>query len=66
MEERKEVKPVTVDYKCPNCETGYLRHSGMVLTSNPPQYPHHCNNDECDYAQTFTGKSYPYLDYEEV
>lgn len=64
METRKEVKIVKVDYECPKCKKGKLRHDGMVLTSFPPQYPHSCNNPDCDYGETFLGKSYPYIDYE--
>jgi len=60
MEIKTEVKTFRIDFKCPKCDTGYLKHVGAVLTSNPPQYPHTCNNPECDYAETFMGKSYPH------
>ena len=66
MEVRKEVKPIRIDYLCPRCKTGYLRPSGTVLTTYPPMYPHTCNNEECDYGETFTDKSYPYLIWEEI
>ncbi len=64
METRKEVKQVQVDYRCPKCKNGYLRPTGTVLNSNPPQFPHKCNN--CDYMETFRDKQYPYIDYEEI
>lgn len=60
MEEKKEVKTFKVDYKCPKCKRGYLRHNGLVLTSYPAQYPHNCNNKDCDYDETFLDKTYPY------
>ncbi len=63
MEIRKELKTFQVDYKCPKCENGYLRSNGIVLTSDPPQYPHICNNEKCDHSETFK-KIYPYIDYE--
>lgn len=66
MEERKVVETVWVDYKCPKCNNGYLRGTGVVLTSNPPQCPHKCNNKDCDYGETFRDKTYPYLDYQEI
>jgi hypothetical protein len=66
METKTEVKTFRIDYKCPNCETGHLRHSSRVLTTHPPQYPHECNNPECDYTETFTNKSYPYIITEDV
>ena len=64
METRKEVKQVQVDYQCPKCKKGYLRPTGMALTTYPPQFPHKCNN--CDYMETFRDKQYPYIDYEEI
>jgi hypothetical protein len=70
MEQRKEVKPIQVDFKCPVCFDGYLRPTGMVLTSNPPKYPHKCNGKSCGadcyYTETFSGKTYPYIDYVEA
>jgi len=66
METRKQVVTVQVDYKCPKCDKGYLRHTGRVLTSYPPQYPHRCNNPECDYGETFSDKCYPHLEYEVI
>jgi len=66
MEIRTEVKTFRIDYLCPKCKTGHLRHSGTVLTINPPEYPHNCNNIKCDYAENFSGKSYPYIITEDV
>ena len=66
MEEKKELKTFMVDYKCPKCKTGYLRSTGKCLMSNPPKYPHTCNNPECEYVKTFKDKKYPYIDYEEI
>jgi len=66
METRTEVKTFRIDYECPECKTGFLRHVGAVLTSNPPQYPHQCNNPECSYTETFSAKSYPHFITEDV
>ena len=30
-----------------------MRHTGMVLTSYPAQYPFKCTNKECDGQETF-------------
>lgn len=65
METRKQLITIRVDYKCPECETGYLRPTGKVLMSSPPQYPHRCDNYKCNYIKTFRNKKYPHLDYEE-
>ena len=56
-QEIRKVEVVQVDEKCPTCGTGYMRPTGIVLTSNPPQYPHKCTN--CGYEQTYPQK-YPY------
>ena len=65
MEITKEVKTIQVDYKCPKCNQGYLRPTGIVLTSHPPQFLHHCNNPKCEHAEIFKNH-YPYIDYQEV
>lgn len=65
MEQRTEVKAIQVDFKCPKCNNGYLKHTGMVLSSNPPQYPHYCDAG-CGYIETFMGVSYPYITYERI
>lgn len=66
MEVKQEIKEYLVDYECPECKNGYLRSTGEVLTSMPPQMPHKCNNSECDYIETFTGKSYPHKTHEKI
>jgi len=66
MEERKPVKQVLVDYKCPKCNEGYLRPTGQVYTTYPPMYPHRCNNPKCDYSETMHNKAYPHIEYEEI
>lgn len=64
METKKEVKTIQVDYTCDKCGIGKMRPSGNVLTTYPPQYPHFCNNPiKCDGSNTFTGITYPYVDY---
>lgn len=42
---------------------GEMKSTGMVLTSNPYQYPHKCSN--CDFGATLH-ESYPRVMYEEV
>ncbi len=61
MEERKEVKTIRVNFKCPKCEKGFLIPTGTCLTSNPPVYPHKCNS--CEYGENFSGVCYPYTEY---
>lgn len=63
---RRNVKIVEVDYKCPECTTGYLRPTGTVYTTYPPMIPHRYNNPFCNHGETFTSKQYPYIDYEPI
>jgi len=63
METKSEVKTIQIDYLCPKCEKGFLRPTGLVLNSYPPQYPHSCNNINCDYKETFN-VCYPYNEYQ--
>ena len=58
MQEVRNVNSRQVDFRCPECQNGWMRPSGIVLTSNPPQYPHTCTS--CSYKQTF-GVRYPYV-----
>lgn len=60
MEKYTEVKTYQIDYKCPECNDGYLRPSGFVYMSHPVQYPHICNI--CQYTITLD-KSYPILEH---
>ena len=36
-----------------------MRHTGMVLTSYPAQYPFECSNPECDGRTTFWENEVP-------
>jgi hypothetical protein len=63
METISEIKTFQIDYSCPKCEKGFLRPTGQVLSSYPPQYPHSCNNINCDYTEVFY-KSYPHIVYQ--
>ena len=62
MEEKKEVRTFEVDFKCPKCDIGYIRPTGIPVGGNPIQYPHKCNN--CDYYEIMKGYQYPYHVYE--
>ncbi len=37
---------------CDKCGA-IMRHTGLVLTSYPAQYPYECSNPECDGQATF-------------
>jgi len=62
MEEKREVRTFEVDFKCPKCNIGYLRPTGIAVGSTPMQYPHKCSN--CDYHKIIKDRQYPYLVYE--
>lgn len=58
MPEVRQVQTHQVDERCPICGQGWMRPTGIVLTTDPPQYPHKCTN--CNYGQTYS-VSYPYI-----
>lgn len=58
MPEVRKVESHQVDEKCPVCQKGWMRPTGIVLTNMPPQYPHKCNS--CNYEQTYSVR-YPYI-----
>lgn len=64
METKKEVKVKQVDYICPECENGSMRPTGHVLSMDPPLYQHECTN--CGNIIEIKGKTYPYVEYEEI
>ena len=64
MEVKREVRTFEVDFKCPKCGIGYLRPTGIAVGGTPIQYPHKCNNPDCDYHEIIKGYVYPYLVYE--
>jgi hypothetical protein len=57
-----EVRTFEVEYACdaPGCH-GVMRPTGVMLTSNPPKFPHRCTI--CDAAITFADVRFPQLVY---
>lgn len=62
--EKREVRTFEVDYRCPKCNIGFLRPTGIAVGGTPIKYPHKCNNPDCDYHEIMHGLNYPYLVYE--
>ena len=53
MLKRKYIKRAYIDQAyCDKCGA-LMRHTGVVLTSFPAQYPFECSNPECDGRTTF-------------
>ena len=47
-----EVKTLSVHMKCDKCQNGLMEPDGnIVLTTEPPLYPHKCNN--CGYMENY-------------
>ena len=45
MEVVAEVKTLSVYMKCDKCNNGLMLENGhIILTTDPPKYPHKCNN----------------------
>lgn len=60
----KEIKVIGVDYVCDKCGIGKMRPTGICLDSNPPQYPHECEN--CGHVINMWNVTYPTTRYEEI
>lgn len=54
---------IGVDYTCDICMKGKMRpHGSAVLMSDPPQFPHQCDNPECKIIVNLTER-YPTVRY---
>ncbi len=60
-EKRTEIKTFLVSYVCEKCEAGEMKPTGVMLTSDPPKWPHSCS--ACGHEQVFCLK-YPAVAYE--
>ena len=59
MLKRKDVKRAYIEQVyCDKCGAP-MRHTGIVLTSYPAQYPFECSNSECDGQTTFWENEVP-------
>lgn len=56
------VRTARVIRECTECWKGEMKPTGIMLASNPPQYPHECS--ACDHRETFRC-TYPRIEYEE-
>ena len=70
MEKEIEVKVFRIKYKCPKCETGYLKQAKrkkhfMIPDKEGDGYDHKCDNKDCGYEQELK-RIYPYLKYKET
>jgi|JI10StandDraft_1071094.scaffolds.fasta_scaffold883266_3 DNA-directed RNA polymerase subunit RPC12/RpoP len=58
-----EVRTIGVDYLCDKCGDGLMEHTGIMLMSDPPKYPHKCNR--CGTVMDFFQK-YPTVRWERL
>jgi len=57
MPEVREVNTQMVDQRCPVCNNGWMRPSGIVKPTNPPSFEHTCTS--CGHKQEY-GVRFPY------
>lgn len=57
---RERLYPFRVDKSCEVCGEGRMRSTGMMLTIDPPLYPHVCNR--CGDGEEFRSV-YPTIEY---
>lgn len=61
MAEREfSARAVSVDCICDKCGKGLMQPTGVMLMSDPPQWPHKCGH--CADTQNFPHK-YPFIRY---
>lgn len=61
-EVKNKVQTYIINYVCDECYDGNMERDGnIVLTSNPPLFPHKCNR--CGYKMNFID-TYPKFVYE--
>lgn len=58
MPEVRQVSTQQVDEKCPVCQQGWMRPTGIVTQTTPAQFEHKCT--QCGYKQTYSVR-YPYF-----
>ena len=58
MSEIRNIPSQQMDEKCPICNSGWMRPTGIVVPNNPPQFEHRCTN--CNYKQNYSVR-YPYV-----
>ena len=65
MEKKIAVQQYQIDYDCDDCKEGMMRPIGNIIEgSDPPLYPHICNN--CGEKEVNFEVMYPYSVMEEV
>jgi len=57
MPEVRKVESQVVDQKCPSCNNGWMRPTGLVNQTTPPSYQHACTI--CGHKATY-GMRFPY------
>ena len=57
MPEVREMQSQVVDQRCPACNNGWMRPTGIVKQTNPPYFEHMCAN--CGHKTDY-GVRYPY------
>lgn len=61
---RKKLETYLENFRCLKCEKGIMERDGsIVLTTDPPQYPHKCNY--CGEKENFP-ESLPRLVYNQI
>jgi hypothetical protein len=58
----KKVYSVNIDYGCDKCGEGFMRYTGVMLSSYPPLYQHRCN--KCGYGTDYR-ETYPHIEHRE-
>ena len=58
MSELRKVQSNQMDEKCPVCNKGWMRPTGIIITGEPTQFEHKCT--ECKFKNNYPVR-YPYI-----
>jgi ribosomal protein S27E len=64
MEEEIEVRTYLVRMRCPECQNGYMKGTGVYNPTSPPLHHHKC--ESCGNLEKYSGVSYPFTKLEEI
>lgn len=63
LETAKRIYPYRIERKCGETCDGHMRPVGMMLTIDPPLFPHRCN--KCGRQENFQ-TNYPHIEYRDA
>jgi DNA polymerase III alpha subunit (gram-positive type) len=64
MIELTEVKSYMVEYRCDDCNIGYMESTGEGVMKWHTEWKHKCNH--CGKVKIFQGVTYPHIEHKKI